>query len=86
MLLFVDQGLVQHAARVTLVEANGSGVSGTIYLSQAMRESTRIIGDIAGLTAGPHGFHVHMTGATGNNCADAGGHYNPAGVRVFKCY
>ena len=30
---------------------------------------------------GKHGFHVHKTGDTGNDCADAEGHFNPEGVR-----
>ena len=31
---------------------------------------------------GEHGFHVHESGATENNCADAGGHFNPTNVRT----
>jgi len=26
-----------------------------------------------------HGFHVHQEGNLGNQCSDAGGHYNPEG-------
>ena len=36
-----------------------------------------ITGSVAGLAAGPHGFHVHTNGVLTNNCADAGGHFNP---------
>lgn len=27
-----------------------------------------------------HGFHIHEDGDLGNQCKDAGGHYNPAGM------
>jgi len=37
----------------------------------------RIVGIIYGLKPGPHGFHVHMNGDTGDNCKAAGGHFNP---------
>jgi len=33
--------------------------------------------NITGLSPGKHGFHVHQNGDLGNNCIDAGGHYNP---------
>ena len=39
-----------------------------------------IQGSISNLSPGTHGFHVHETGATGNNCADAGGHFDPTNV------
>lgn len=29
---------------------------------------------------GKHGFHVHDKGDLGNQCVDAGGHYNPANM------
>ena len=29
---------------------------------------------------GPRAFHVHEKGELGNNCKDAGGHYNPTNV------
>jgi len=28
-------------------------------------------------TTEKHGFHVHEKGDLGNQCSDAGGHYNP---------
>lgn len=34
-------------------------------------------GVIYNLTPGLHGFHIHETGALGNKCQDAGGHFNP---------
>ena len=43
-----------------------------------------IRGRVYNLAVGNHGFHVHETGATTNNCGDAGGHYNPTGVSLNK--
>ena len=66
---------------VHLVEANSSGVTGRLILVQfAASSEVKIWGYISNLSAGAHGFHVHETGATGNNCADAGGHFNPSSV------
>merc|ERR1712062_617780 len=61
---------------VELVDANGSGVSGTIFLEQEGHE-VKVHGVVFGLKGGEHGFQVHAVGATGNNCKDAGGHFNP---------
>ena len=78
-----DVSNVIHAAKVELVEANGSGVSGTIFLAQDSNNIVTVTGEVAGLSNGPHGFHIHATGAVTNNCADAGGHYNPSGVNLM---
>lgn len=43
-----------------------------------------IKGKILGLEPGKHGFHVHQEGQLGNNCKDAAGHFNPAGVSLFN--
>ena len=67
---------------MNLVEANGSGVTGILTLVQSgISSEVTISGSISNLSAGPHGFHVHESGATENNCADAGGHFNPTNVR-----
>ena len=68
---------------VKLVEANGSGITGILTLVQSGTSSeVTISGSISNLSAGTHGFHVHESGATGNNCTDAGGHFNPTNVRT----
>merc|ERR1719454_2104002 len=41
------------------------------------KETTRIFGNMNGLTDGLHGFHVHEFGGLGNGCKDAGGHFDP---------
>ena len=64
-----------------LVEANHSGTKGLLILTGSSTSSeVSVTGHIFNLAVGKHGFHVHTTGATGNNCADAGGHFNPTNV------
>ena len=68
-----------------LVEANGSGVGGTIFLTEANYcPGVEVFGQVNGLAVGPHGFHVHANGATTGECVDAGGHFNPFNVRSMK--
>lgn len=58
----------------------GGNVVGTLYLEQIRFVSPVFIsGNITGLTEGEHGFHVHEWGDLGDNCKNAGGHYNPLG-------
>ena len=53
-------------------------ISGTIKFIQNGEESRlKVSGTISGLTEGPHGFHVHQNPELGNNCMDAGPHFNP---------
>ena len=42
---------------------------------------TRVRGTVSGLAQGNHGFHVHQFGdySPSEGCANAGGHFNPAG-------
>lgn len=66
------------SAYVELVEANGSEVKGTLFIEQKYPFKTVTIhGRIYGLKKGLHGFHVHQNGKLGNNCKDAGPHFNP---------
>lgn len=69
---------LHRSAYIDLVDANGSGVSGHLSIEQRYPFKTVTIhGWIYGLKKGFHGFHVHQKGALGNNCKDAGGHFNP---------
>ena len=37
-------------------------------------------GNVTGLSAGPHGFHIHQLGDTSGGCKSTGGHFNPLQV------
>ena len=56
--------------------AGDVNITGSLFLEQGPY-GVFIKGEILGLGPGYHGFHVHMTGDTGNNCKAAGGHFNP---------
>ena len=65
------------SAVVHLTGASGSLVSGTLTLVP-MHGGVRVTGDIGGLVAGSHGFHVHQTGdCSAADASSAGGHFNP---------
>jgi len=64
-------------AVVDLHEARGSGVTGTLTVEPNNQGKIRITGKVYGLEPGTHGFHVHEHGSIGNDCMDAGGHFNP---------
>ncbi|CAG0913939.1 unnamed protein product [Notodromas monacha] len=60
---------------------SGTGdVKGTVYFSQdAEGDSVKVSGELTGLGAGNHGFHVHEFGDNTNGCTSAGAHFNPEG-------
>ena len=69
-------------AYLDLTEANNSRVRGRLIIEQKYPFRTVTIhGRIYGLKKGLHGFHVHQNGALGNNCKDAGPHFNPFKVK-----
>jgi Cu-Zn family superoxide dismutase len=45
----------------------------------ALDHGVRVAGEVRGLTAGEHGFHIHEKGDCGDNGNASGGHFNPAG-------
>ncbi|XP_075957318.1 superoxide dismutase [Cu-Zn] [Anarhichas minor] len=59
----------------------GAGdASGTVYFEQESDSAAvKLTGEIKGLTAGLHGFHVHAFGDNTNGCVSAGPHFNPHG-------
>ena len=72
-------------ARVNLIPANNTGkdpVTGELFLEQTLT-GVYIVGRVEGLEPGNHGFHVHAVGDLGNDCKNAGGHFNPQ--MVNKC-
>ena len=48
----------------------------------APQKSVLLTGQIEGLAPGLHGFHIHEKGELGNDCKDAGPHFNPFGVSL----
>ncbi|KAL7639835.1 UNVERIFIED_CONTAM: hypothetical protein RMT77_009248 [Armadillidium vulgare] len=65
-------------AIVKLVPSTGSTLQGEVIVTQ-FDNGISIKGKISGLTPGLHGFHIHEKGDLGNNCKNAGGHFNPFG-------
>uniref|UniRef100_A0A125SL96 Superoxide dismutase [Cu-Zn] n=1 Tax=Sterechinus neumayeri TaxID=53479 RepID=A0A125SL96_STENE len=56
----------------------GEVVTGTITFTQE-GGSVKVEGEVKGLAAGEHGFHVHQFGDNTNGCISAGSHFNPEG-------
>lgn len=73
-----------HGLDGTLVASSlhAGSITGTITLTQDTEVSQLTVnGRLTGpMEPGKHGFHIHENGALGNNCTDAGGHFNPDAV------
>ncbi len=66
-------------AVATLKPTQGNKASGTVTFVQNGSE-VRVTAEIAGLSPGPHGFHVHEKGdCSAADGTSAGGHFNPSG-------
>jgi Cu-Zn family superoxide dismutase len=80
--LLVACGTLQGAgprAEATLEPRSGSAVSGTVSFVTA-GQKIRVEANVAGLTPGAHGFHVHDAGdCSAPDASSAKGHFNPAG-------
>eukprot|EP00092_Neocalanus_flemingeri_P025425 GFUD01027565.1.p1 GENE.GFUD01027565.1~~GFUD01027565.1.p1 ORF type:complete len:200 (-),score=42.30 GFUD01027565.1:94-693(-) len=48
-----------------------------IHFTGDKEVDTMFMGSITNLAEGKHGFHVHEKGDLGNQCKNAGGHFNP---------
>jgi superoxide dismutase, Cu-Zn family len=46
---------------------------------QSESDAVKVTGEVTGLKAGLHGFHVHEFGDNTNGCMSAGPHFNPHG-------
>eukprot|EP01101_Sappina_pedata_P002077 TRINITY_DN12352_c0_g1_i1.p1 TRINITY_DN12352_c0_g1~~TRINITY_DN12352_c0_g1_i1.p1 ORF type:complete len:153 (-),score=70.78 TRINITY_DN12352_c0_g1_i1:139-597(-) len=58
----------------------GEKVTGTVQFSQESADApVTVEGNVAGLSEGFHGFHVHEFGDNTNGCISAGAHFNPLG-------
>jgi Cu-Zn family superoxide dismutase len=72
--------LVKTAAVATLVATSGSKVSGGVTFAQR-GDAVLVEADIAGLSPGAHGFHIHEKGdCRAADGMSAGGHFNPEGA------
>ncbi|ORX83864.1 copper/zinc binding superoxide dismutase [Basidiobolus meristosporus CBS 931.73] len=53
-------------------------IKGTIRFTQMNDDDiVAVHGNLTGLTPGKHGLHIHQYGDIGNECSNAGPHYNP---------
>jgi Cu-Zn family superoxide dismutase len=63
----------------TIAPTQGNTASGEVRFYKA-DQGVRVVANLAGLTPGKHGFHVHETGdCSAPDASSAGGHFNPAG-------
>lgn len=74
---YVSSGPPQ--AEVALKPTQGSQVSGSVTFAPSGNK-LRVVAEVAGLSPGPHGFHIHEKGdCSAADGTSAGGHFNPAG-------
>jgi len=71
-----DSGPTKVKAKCLLSKDGGTQRIGTVELEQTGDGPVTLKGQIDGLKAGDHGFHIHEFGDI-TTCGDAGGHYNP---------
>ncbi len=65
------------SAVVVLNSVSGSNVSGVIHFVSE-ENGVRVTGEVSGLSAGNHGFHIHQFGdCSSSDGKSAGGHFNP---------
>jgi Cu-Zn family superoxide dismutase len=65
-------------AEATIEARSGSTVNGTVSF-QAVDQMVRVEANVAGLTPGTHGFHVHEVGdCSAPDASSAKGHFNPS--------
>jgi Cu-Zn family superoxide dismutase len=66
-------------ATAVLHSAAGNKVSGTVTFTE-VADGVQVQAELAGLTPGNHGFHVHEFGdCSAPDASSAGGHFNPTG-------
>ncbi|XP_030468933.1 superoxide dismutase [Cu-Zn], chloroplastic isoform X2 [Syzygium oleosum] len=68
---------VAAAKKAVAVLKGASSVEGVVTLTQEGDGPTTVNVRVAGLTPGPHGFHLHEYGDTTNGCISTGPHFNP---------
>jgi Cu-Zn family superoxide dismutase len=64
-------------AIAVLSSASGSKVTGTVTFTKS-GDGVKVVAEVAGLTPGKHGFHVHEFGdCSAPDATSAGSHFNP---------
>lgn len=61
---------------IAILAPNNHHVEGTIWLKETA-SGLRVDYEIAGLTDGSHGFHIHEYGDLSDGCTSACSHFNP---------
>jgi superoxide dismutase, Cu-Zn family len=67
-------------AIAVITPTKGNSVNGSVRFEQVVN-GVRVTVQLAGLTPGNHGFHIHEFGdISSSDGSSAGGHFNPAGM------
>ena len=80
-----DSGPTKVKAKCLLSKDGGTQRIGTVELEQTGDGPVTLKGQIDGLKAGDHGFHIHEFGDI-TTCGDAGGHYNPDKGKKYRIH
>ena len=67
------------ARAVAVMSGPGGESMGKVTLEQGPN-GVLVSADVEGLSAGPHGFHIHGVGACAPDFTAAGDHFNPEGI------
>lgn len=79
MAFFAGNASAQETTKAIAVlhPSSDSKVTGTITFTK-VTDGVQVVADVAGLTPGKHGFHIHEFGdCSAADAATAGGHFNP---------
>src|SRR5439155_16920237 len=69
----------QMGATAALKPTTGNTTAGTVTFTQKS-DKVSVTANVSGLSAGPHGFHIHEKGdCSTDDGMSAGGHFNPTG-------
>lgn len=77
-----QENMTEYARAYAIIKpTSGSRVIGTVSFHK-VDGGVRILADVAGLSEGKHGFHVHEHGdCSAADGSSAGGHFNPTGAK-----
>lgn len=78
--VFAESGKAILQDTSDLLGLRADSISGTATLTDTTA-GLQISVQVANVSPGKHGLHIHQYGGCGNQGNDAGGHYNPDGVK-----